>query len=311
MNNILLIIYSPYSKASTFVVEGIHLPNVEILPLTHRKNKLRMLLFSFLRILKMNKIAAYFGYSKECYNKLVSTYSNVLCFDCCRLKEYDVIRSMIKTSKKIDIFFWNPLCFWQKEESKLREEIMHLKEIGFKISSFDPQDASAYDLELRKNVNRKIELNMESAMDYDFYFVGAPKGRKAILDKLAKFLLEKGFKIKFILVESSKDYVAQIDNIKFSSKTKCIVDINASNQKGFTLRPFDALFLRKKLLTNNANIVNTDFYDESNIYVFNENNMDGILEFINKPYKNIPNKIINQYEINQWLIDNFICPIES
>ena len=34
--------------------------------------------------------------------------------------------------------------------------------------------------------------------------------------------------------------------------------------------------------------------------------MNGILEFMTKPYKEIPEKIVNQYEINQWLIDNFI-----
>lgn len=84
------------------------------------------------------------------------------------------------------------------------------------------------------------------------------------------------------------------------------MDINASNQTGLTLRPFDALFLKKKLLTNNANIINTDFYEENNIYIFNENNMNGILKFMTKPYKEIPDKIVNQYEINQWLIDNFI-----
>lgn len=312
MNDTLLILYSPYSKAMTFIIEGVNLANVEVLPLAHRKNKLRILLFYFFRMLRMNKTAAYLGYTKECYDKLVhNIHSNILCFDCCRLKEYDVIKSIIKTSKAIDIFFWNPLCFWQKEKYKLRKEIMHLKKRGFKLSTFDSRDAIEYGLKLTKNVNRRIDFNMDASTNYDFYFVGRPKGRKERLDKLANFLSEKGFKTKFILIESSKDYISQIDNIKFSSKAKCIVDITASNQTGFTLRPFDALFLRKKLLTDNENIIHADFFEENNIYVFNENNMDGILEFMAKPYKNIPNRIINQYEINQWLIDNFIRPTRN
>lgn len=40
--------------------------------------------------------------------------------------------------------------FIKKEWSKLRKEIIHLKEIGFKISTFDPQDANAYDLKLKR-----------------------------------------------------------------------------------------------------------------------------------------------------------------
>ncbi len=305
-DNTLLILYSPYSKAATFIAEGIHLPNVEVLPLTHQKNKLRILFFHLFRSLRMNKMAAYFGYEKECYKKLLHTYKNILCLDCCKLNEYKVIKSLANTSNELDIFFWNPLSLWEKEENKLKKKIMHLKEIGFKLSTFDFQDATKYNLELRKNINRRIDLGIDNSTDYDFYFVGTPKGRKNILQQLSNFLSQKGFKIKFIIVESPKDYITQIDNIRFSSKTKCIVDINASNQTGLTLRPFDALFLKKKLLTNNANIINTDFYEENNIYIFNENNMNGILKFMTKPYKEIPDKIVNQYEINQWLIDNFI-----
>lgn len=310
-NKTLLILYSPYSKAATFIVEGIHLPNVEILPLTHRKNKLSIFLLRFFYVLKMNKLAAYFGYSKECYNKLVHTSCNILCLDCCKLEEYKIIRTLVNPHNAIDIFFWNPLCWWEKKENRLRKKLTYLKRIGFKVSTFDFQDATKYDLKLRKNINRKIDLKIDSSIDYDFYFVGAPKGRKNMLQQLYDFLTLKGFTVKFILVESPKDYVSQMDNIKLSSKTRCIVDINAPNQTGLTLRPFDALFLKKKLLTNNTNIINTDFYEENNIYIFNENNMNGILEFMTKPYKDIPDRIVNQYEINQWLIDYFIHPTKN
>lgn len=61
-------------------------------------------------------MAAYFGYEKECYKKLLHTYKNILCLDCCKLNEYKVIKSLANTSNELDIFFWNPLSLWEKKK---------------------------------------------------------------------------------------------------------------------------------------------------------------------------------------------------
>lgn len=71
---------------------------------------------------------------------------------------------------------------------------MHLKEIGFKLSTFDFQDATKYNLELRKNINRRIDLGIDNSTDYDFYFVGTPKGRKIYFNNYPIFYLKKALK---------------------------------------------------------------------------------------------------------------------
>lgn len=304
MKNMLLL-YSPYSKASTFVIGGINLPNVEIYPLTLKQRKIDKALFYLFHSIKLEKTAARFRYTKECIKKLGNRYNQILCFDCCRLNEYRVIKALAK-SDRVNVFFWNPISFWCRKQQKAKSTIAKLKRIGIHLSTFDPIDAVEYALELKKNVNRKIVDNQNSPIKYDFYFVGKPKGRIELLNTLRSFLISHGFRVHFIVVKSSKDYISQMDNIKFSAESKCIVDIISSDQTGFTLRPFDALFLHKKLLTNNIRIVKTDFYDKNNIYVFNENNLEGICEFITRPYKEIPKSIIDQYEINQWLVNNYL-----
>ena len=304
MKNMLLL-YSPYSKASTFVIGGVNLPNVEIYPLTLKQRKIDKALFYLFHSIKLEKTAARFRYTKECIKKLGNRYNQILCFDCCRLNEYRVIKALAK-SDRVNVFFWNPISFWCRKQQKAKSTIAKLKRIGIHLSTFDPIDAVEYALELKKNVNRKIVDNQNSPIKYDFYFVGKPKGRIELLNTLRSFLISHGFRVHFIVVKSSKDYISQMDNIKFSAESKCIVDIISSDQTGFTLRPFDALFLHKKLLTNNIRIVKTDFYDKNNIYVFNENNLEGICEFIIRPYKEIPKSIIDQYEINQWLVNNYL-----
>ena len=63
----------------------------------------------------------------------------------------------------------------------------------------------------------------------------------------------------------------------------------------------EALFLEKKLITNNKDIKNYDFYNPSNIFILGENNIEDIKEFINKPYEKVEQKIIDYYDFEQWL----------
>lgn len=75
-----------------------------------------------------------------------------------------------------------------------------------------------------------------------------------------------------------------------------------------TLRPLEALFLGKKLLTNYSAIKDMDFYCPKNIYVIDaENlNLDGIDEFMRTPIVLIDEKIVDQYEVNFWLAKYFL-----
>ena len=85
------------------------------------------------------------------------------------------------------------------------------------------------------------------------------------------------------------------------AESKCILDYNQEGQVGLSLRPMEALFLERKLITNNTDIKNYDFYNHDNIFILGEDNINEIKEFINKPYKKIDQDIIDYYDFDQWL----------
>ena len=53
------------------------------------------------------------------------------------------------------------------------------------------------------------------------------------------------------------------DVLKHVNQTKCILEILEDNENYFSLRTFEALAFRKKLITASPNILKADFYSPS------------------------------------------------
>ena len=106
-----------------------------------------------------------------------------------------------------------------------------------------------------------------------------------------KFLMEKGINYEQIL--------------KYIAESKCIIDIVQEGQEGLTWRPLEAMFYRKKLITNFKDIKEYDFYKKDNIFIIGEDDPSNIKNFVNTGYVDIPQNIIKKYTIDGW-IENFI-----
>jgi hypothetical protein len=59
--------------------------------------------------------------------------------------------------------------------------------------------------------------------------------------------------------------------------------------------------LQKKLITDNENIKDYDFYNPNNIFIWNNNNQNLLSDFLIAPYEEVPEDIKNKYDINQWI----------
>lgn len=70
---------------------------------------------------------------------------------------------------------------------------------------------------------------------------------------------------------------------------------------GLTLRVLESLFFEKKLITNNINIINCEFYNKNNIFIINKDNLDDLNDFLKSEYKKIDKKIINYFDYESWL----------
>jgi hypothetical protein len=85
------------------------------------------------------------------------------------------------------------------------------------------------------------------------------------------------------------------------SESKCVLDSAQAGQLGLTIRVLEALGAQKKLITTNEDVVNYDFYDEENIYVYDGKSFNFDSPFFKKPYKKIDESIYEKYSLRSWL----------
>ena len=80
----------------------------------------------------------------------------------------------------------------------------------------------------------------------------------------------------------------------------CILDAPQGGQTGLTLRCFECMGAKRKLITTNVDIVNYDFYRASNILVY-----PGTIEerkaFFENPYEDLPEELYRKYSMNSWM----------
>lgn len=90
---------------------------------------------------------------------------------------------------------------------------------------------------------------------------------------------------------------------KIVSQSKAVLDIQHPCQSGLTIRSFEIMGLKKKLVTTNATIRQYDFFNEHNIQVIDRYHPEIDLQFMETPYVGIDADIYNRYSLESWLRD--------
>lgn len=171
--------------------------------------------------------------------------------------------------------------------------------------SFDKSDCEKYGF--KYNTQYYCDTNIVSKdKDSDVYFIGLPKGREEIINDFKNKAEQKGIKCNFKIIESYDDYLSYEIVKQETSRSKAVLEINKSDQNGLTLRSLESLFLEVKLITNNPNIKNYPFYNKNNIFILDEDNYDGLYDFINSPYDDSVNIYKKDYELDTWFNNFFI-----
>ena len=83
------------------------------------------------------------------------------------------------------------------------------------------------------------------------------------------------------------------------------MDLVQSGQSGLSLRVLESVFLRKKLVTGNTRVKEYDLYRPENIYVLQNNNIDGLFDFFQTPYVDLEESVVKKYDFKNW-IDHYI-----
>ena len=109
-------------------------------------------------------------------------------------------------------------------------------------------------------IPKKIKINLYLYMPNKLIFIL----NKYIFHREAfNFIEKKYFKFNSMSVKDGKELFAS---------AKAILDSPLLGQNGLTIRTFEALKMKKKLITTNASIRSYDFYNEMNIFVVEDEN---------------------------------------
>lgn len=91
------------------------------------------------------------------------------------------------------------------------------------------------------------------------------------------------------------DYLEQV------KQAKILLDFKMKEHNGLSLRFFEALKYEKKIITNNASVVNYDFYNPNNIFILHKDNLADLESFLFSDYEKVAPEIIKKYAFSSWL----------
>lgn len=221
-----------------------------------------------------------------------------------------IVRYINKKFPSIRIIVWysNPVS----KDTPIR----FYKELDCEIWSFDKDDCQKYHLRSNNQfIDHEMFNNLSNEIKYDLSFVGLDKGRlRQLLDLKCKFN-EKNISTYLYIVNSNKnssdsydyeDRISYKELLNIEANSRALLDIVQPEQKGQTLRPIEALFFKKKIITNNYSILEADFYSHKNVFILGKDNSNNIEEFLESGYEEIPTNILEKYTVKGWLNNFFL-----
>lgn len=120
--------------------------------------------------------------------------------------------------------------------------------------------------------------------------------KRKYINRRSEYLKAMNSDIKFKSLSLAESYEKY-------NKSKVVVDFTHPGQTGYTMRTIECLGCECKLVTNNRMVLNSDFYNEKNIYVYNGIDVEIPNEFLIEPYQILDERIKNQYSFTTWLKD--------
>lgn len=193
--------------------------------------------------------------------------------------EFDVAYSFDDEDCKKYKMNFLPL-FYSNEviESEIKYDCCAIQTIKVgKLENFDNIKKS-----LPENVKLYSYLYLQSKLVYLYYRL--------------KYKIFKKYKMK----DFNYKKLSRKEANKISSESNVVIDCQMKNQIGLTIRSFEALHLKKKLITSNANIKKYEFYTPNNIYVIED------YKNINIPKNFFETEFDENYKLSEnYSIENF------
>lgn len=200
------------------------------------------------------------------------------------------------------------ISFWDKiaNLSDYHALIRYVRGMNVDLATYDLQDARTYGLRFVPqyyNFNHFPILNNDNLKN-DFYYMGSNVDiiRLEQLNNMISFFDREDWTYQLLLVDNKKTkWISYTDNLKNVSQCRCIIELNKPGQFGLTMRTMEALAMKKKLITNNPRIKDYPFYSRENIFIWGEDDVFTIKNFLEAPYENVEESVINDFDVNNWI----------
>ena len=268
------------------------------------------------KILKKYKNELYDFYYK--YKTKGISYDNVIVIRGESLKKS--VLNYIKTKSpnaKFSMYQWDSV--------KNNPNALNIADLFDNVSTFDMVDAKTHNWNYRPLFCSYFSKRCNKRK-YKFTFISSLHSKRYLILKTLKdeyftytsflYLYSKFFYfMKQKYIDKNKDFeFASVKYIQFKSlklretfnvlkNSDIVIDYTHPMQNGFTMRTIESFGNRCKLVTNNKNIRYCDFYNENNIFVYDENNFAIPDSFIQSSYIELDEHIYNEYSVQKWLED--------
>lgn len=206
-------------------------------------------------------------------------------------------------------------------DSVARNPVEHLLDLFDDVFSFDQEDCRKFGFKKISNYNYISDFQNNTKPNVDLVYLASFDERLHFLEKIqtqlerisAKYLFiiagKQGWKKKF--TNDSKSVIYQRNFIphneipKIYAEGKGIVDLVREGQTGLSFRFFEAMGLRKKVVTNNIAVQEYDFYNPKNILVIEDDVSVLQKSFFETDYEKLPKEIYQKYTIENWVEEVF------
>lgn len=216
-------------------------------------------------------------------------------------------------------------CAYQWDGIALFPEIKKYKNLFDRFYVFDPYDVDPSKGQL-PTTNFYFDYNLQAPDNYNersVYFLGSYfPHRIDPIKQILKEVKKAGFTPQIHLLSRNRQVAPEHkncgaiflsepigfnENLERMKNAGVLVDFVNGRHGGLSFRTFEAIGHNKKLITNNPQVVNYDFYHPDNFFVCAELNFEGLADFLNRPYRPLSKELKDKYSFSNWI--NYILSI--
>lgn len=268
-------------------------------------------------------INVYFSnYSQYCFDRYYRNKIKDKSYDVVLVVRGQTISSTIIKSLRID----NPsalFVLYEWDSVKNNPNALNIHKLFDRVFTFDFKDAEKYGWVYRplffckraeRNERRKFDLTFIGKIhskrlkilrkiknEYNNYNCYIHLYEKRLIYLKQKYF-NKSEEFTGVSDNDIKHYSISLDDtFDIYSKSNILVDYTHPKQTGLTMRTIESIGCKCKLITNNKEIINSNFYNPNNVYIYEEESFSIPKSFFEDAYVDLSDEIYDYYSINGWI----------